>query len=377
MLNIHVPKGTEECETRVPLCPQAVKRLTALGASVSIAPGMGLTCGWGDQTYEDAGAEIREDGLDDADVVVGLEVPGVALVNRIKPGALFIGYLDPFNQPALIDALAARPVDAIAMEMIPRTTLAQKMDALSSQANLAGYVAVLEGATRIPRIVPMMMTPSGTLKPARVFVIGVGVAGLQAIATAKRLGARVEAFDTRPAVEEQVQSLGAKFVKVDLGETGETRDGYARALTDEQRLRQQEAMADVVAASDLVITTAQVFGRRAPVIVTDAMIQRMRPGSVIVDGAVDSGGNVEGIEAGQVTTRHGVILVARPHLSRQVPVHASEMYGANIAHLLEHFWDREAGALHLDPSNEIVAGCQIVRDGALCNERLRDHRENA
>ena len=376
-MKLFVPKGTQHAETRVALSPPAVKRLVNLGLAVSIAPEMGERCGWHDDAYVAAGAAVAPDGVADADIVVGLEIPDPALIRSLKRGALYAGYLDPFNANEVVDMLAAQSVNAIAMEMVPRTTLAQKMDALSSQANLAGYVAVLAGAARMRRILPMMMTPAGTLKPAHVFVIGVGVAGLQAIATAKRLGARVQAFDTRPAVEEQVHSLGAKFVKVDLGETGETKDGYAQALTDEQRARQQEAMADVVAGADLVITTAQVFGRRAPVIVTEAMVQRMSPGSVIVDGAADSGGNVEGITPGEITTVHGVTLVALPHLARQVPVHASEMYGANIANLIEHFWDKESKTLKLDPSDEIAAGCQIVRDGEICSEMLRKHREKS
>jgi NAD(P) transhydrogenase subunit alpha len=257
------------------------------------------------------------------------------------------------------------------MELIPRTTLAQKMDALSSQANLAGYAAVLLGSSRLAQILPMMMTPAGTIKPARVFVIGVGVAGLQAIATATRLGARVDAFDTRPVVEEQVKSLGARFVKANLGETGQTKDGYAQALTEEQQAMQRAAMADVVAESNLVITTAQVFGRKAPVIVTDAMIQRMRPGSVIVDVAVDSGGNVEGITPGEITESHGVTLVALPHLAREVPVDASEMYAANLANLIEHFWDRENTMIRLDTSDEIMAGCLVVHNGEIRDERFR------
>lgn len=375
-MKLYALKGIQADEPRVSLTPPGAKRLSNLGIAVCVPPDLGVTCGWTDADYSSAGATVTADGPGDADVVIGLEPPTPDQVAAIAPGALYIGYLDPFSPESAIDGMAARGVNAIAMELIPRTTLAQKMDALSSQANLAGYAAVLLGANHLPQILPMMMTPAGTLKPARVFVIGVGVAGLQAIATAKRLGARVDAFDTRPAVEEQVKSLGAKFVKVDLGETGETEDGYAVELTEEQRARQVEAMASVVAESDLVITTAQVFGRRAPVIVTDAMLQRMRPGSVVVDGAVDSGGNVEGIEVGRITRRHGVTLVGLPHLSRQVPVHASEMYTANIANLIEHFWDKETGAIRLDRDDEIMGGCLVAHNGELCSDLIRKHREN-
>ncbi len=241
-----------------------------------------------------------------ADVVLRVRKPPEGEVSNLKPGCIHISLLDAFNERDLVRALAAANVTAIGLEMLPRITLAQKMDVLSSQASLAGYAAVIAAAGTIDRIFPMMMTPAGTLKPARVFVIGVGVAGLQVIATAKRLGARVEAFDTRPAVEEQVQSLGAKFVKVDLGETGQTAQGYARELTPEQLEKQREVMAQHCAKADIVITTAQVFGRKAPLIVTNAMVDQMQPGSVIVDMAVESGGNVECSQPDETVERNGV-----------------------------------------------------------------------
>ena len=375
-MNLYAWRGTDDAENRVSLPPDGVKKLVALGIACSVDRDFGTRCGWADKDYIDAGASIDDaDVAKQADIIIGLEVPDPQFIGTLKPGAMYIGYLNPFNHPEVVDALIEARVSAIAMEFIPRTTLAQKMDVLSSQANLAGYVAVLQGANALGQILPMMMTPAGTLKPARVFVIGVGVAGLQAIATAKRLGARVEAFDTRPVVAEQVRSLGAKFVEVDLGETGETSDGYATALTEAQQARQQEAMAAVVAQSDLVITTAQLFGRRAPILVTDAMLAAMRPGSVVVDGAVDGGGNVEGIVSGTSTLRHGVTLVGLPHLSRQVPVHASQMYGANIVNLIEHFWDKETQSLPLDRDDEIMAGCLIVHDGKILNEMIRSRRE--
>jgi len=376
-VKLFAPRGTDTSETRVALSPDAIRKLSQLGVEIHLAPDLGASCGWSDDLLSDAGAAIARDesAIGDADLVVGLERPAPDLLRAMKPGALYLGYLDPLNAPEVVDALLAAKLNAIAMEFIPRTTLAQKMDALSSQANLAGYVSVLIGANTLGQILPMMMTPAGTLKPAQVFVIGVGVAGLQAIATAKRLGARVHAFDTRPDVAEQVKSLGAKFVEVDLGETGQTKDGYAQELTDAQRERQQEAMAAVVAQSDLVITTAQVFGRRAPVLITDAMLAAMRPGGVVVDGAVDSGGNVEGVVAGETVARHGVKVVGVPHLARRVPVHASQMYGANIYNLIEHFWDKETGALRLDIADEIMDGCLIVQDGTLRNDMIRQARE--
>jgi NAD(P) transhydrogenase subunit alpha len=236
-----------------------------------------------------------------ADIIVQVRKPSPRDVELMREGAVCIGLLDPFQSPELIKALAQRGVSAISLEMVPRSTRAQKMDVLSSQASLAGYAAVIVAAGQSGKIFPMMMTPAGTIKPVKVFIIGAGVAGLQAIATAKRLGAKVEAFDTRPVVEEQVRSLGAKFVKIDVGETGQTEGGYAKALTDEQIKLQREGMTRVCAESDIVITAAQVFGRRAPILLTSEMLDAMKPGSVVVDLAVESGGNVEGVVADQIT----------------------------------------------------------------------------
>ena len=268
--------------------------------------------------------------------------------------------------------MESHSINAISMEMIPRTTLAQKMDALSSQASLAGYVAVILGANKLDRIFPMMMTPAGTIPPARVFVIGAGVAGLQAIATAKRLGARVEAFDTRAVVEEQVASLGAKFVKVDLGETGQTKDGYAQALTEEQLKIQQQAMAKSCANADLVITTAKLFARKAPVIVTKEILKQMRDGAVVVDLAAGSGGNVEGTLVDKVTTIEGVHVIGIDNLPGQVAYDASSMYSSNLTNLITHFYDKETKQLSLDQSDEIMNGCLIVKDGQVVNERLKE-----
>jgi NAD(P) transhydrogenase subunit alpha len=257
------------------------------------------------------------------------------------------------------------------MEMIPRSTIAQKMDSLSSQANLGGYVAVVMASNRLDRIPPMMSTPSGTIAPAKVFIIGVGVAGLQAIATAKRLGAVVEAFDTRPVVEEQVKSLGAKFVKVDLGDTGQTAQGYAKELTAEQLEKQREVMAQHCAQADIVITTAQVFGRKAPLIVTTAMVQGMKPGSVVVDMAVESGANVECSKLGEEVLVNDVRILGHANLPGRVPRVASEMYSNNLGNLIEHFWDRDAKTFKLDPANEILKQCLVTHGGVVCHEGLR------
>ena len=279
-------------ERRVSVTPNTASKLVKLGASVEVEQGLGDSIFCKDADYEAAGAQIghdRERSFREADMVLRVRKPAFEEAGLLKQGCIQISFLDPFNERQIVERLATGQVSAISMEMVPRTTVAQKMDALSSQANLSGYVAVILAARYCPRIFPMMMTPGGTIKPLRVFVIGVGVAGLQAIATARRLGATVEAFDTRPAVEEQVKSLGARFVKVDLGEVSQTADGYAKPLTPEQIQKQRELLADRVASADVVITAAQVFGRKAPVIVTSAMVQQMKPGSIIVDTAVESG----------------------------------------------------------------------------------------
>jgi NAD(P) transhydrogenase subunit alpha len=377
-MNVFVPKEAHPGEKRVPLIPETVAKLVGKGVPITVESGMGLTCRHTDEAYEKAGASVSSDrtgSLGSADVVIRLRKPPLAEVATLKKGCIQVSFLDPFNESALIDEMLKCGITGISMEMIPRTTLAQKMDALSSQANLAGYVAVVLGAERMDRTLPMMMTPAGTIAPARVFIIGVGVAGLQAIATAKRLGARVDAFDTRPVVEEQVRSLGAKFVKVDLGETGQTKDGYAKELTPEQQAKQREAMAKVCALSDIVITTAQLFGRKAPVIVTKEMVEKMKPGSVIVDLAVETGGNVEGSEVDKDVEHHGVLIVGLANLPGHVAIDASQMYSANMGAFIEAFWDEEAKSLKLDWDDEIIQGCVITHDGEIRNEMIKKLRQ--
>jgi len=294
-MKLFYAKETSPGETRIPVTPAITEKLIKLGAEVLVESGVGSSLGLSNEAFTKVGATVvgLAEGLGQADIVLRLRKPSTAGLDGMNPGALHVSYLDPFNEHGLIHAMTERQISAVSLEMIPRSTIAQKMDVISSQANLGGYVAVILAAERLTKIFPMMTTPAGTIAPAKVFIIGVGVAGLQAIATAKRLGALVEAFDTRPVVEEQVKSLGAKFVKVDLGETGQTKDGYAKALTEEQLEKQRQAMTKHCAAADVVITTAQVFGRKAPVIVTDDMLSTMPTGSVIVDVAVDQGGCVE------------------------------------------------------------------------------------
>ena len=301
-MKIIIPKEASY-ELRVAMLPQNVDKLVKKGAKIIIESGLGAALGISDEDYTKAGASIeknRKKILASGDLTLRLRKPDIKEVSSLKKGSVQISYLDPFNEPKLIAALAKQRISAISMEMIPRSTRAQKMDALSSQASLAGYAAVILAADNSNKIFPMMMTPAGTLQPSKVFIIGAGVAGLQAIATARRLGAKVDAFDTRPIAKNDVLSLGAKFVEVDLGETGQTAQGYAKALTEEQLKKQRDVMKQYCAQADIVITTAQVFGRKAPVIVTKDMIDAMKPGSVVVDLAVETGGNVEGAVLGRI-----------------------------------------------------------------------------
>jgi proton-translocating NAD(P)+ transhydrogenase subunit alpha len=375
-MNLAVPKEVHPGEVRVALIPEHVARLVKAGADVAIESGLGQTLRIDDEKYTEAGASVVADHsrlIENADVVLRIRKPSAEEVERMKAGSIYISLLDPFSERELIDRFVKNNISAISMEMIPRITRAQKMDVLSSQANLAGYVAVILAAERLDKILPMMMTPAGTISPARAFIIGVGVAGLQAIATAKRLGARVEAFDTRPVVEEQVKSLGARFVKIDLGETGQTKDGYAKALTEEQLQKQREGMAKVCAVSDIVITTAQLFGRKAPVIVTEDMVRGMSKGSVIVDLAVEGGGNVAGSKIDKEIDVDGVRIIGLGNLPGRVTVHASQMFSSNLYNLVEEFWKVEEKRIDLDFEDEIVKGCVITHRGEIVNEMIAKH----
>ena len=372
-MQIGVPKETWPGELRTALVPQNAKKFINAGFSICIESGSGDAAGFRDADYTEVGVTIADRAaVLQADVVIRVRKPANEEVASLKSGALSISFLDPYNEKGLVESMASQGVTSISMEMIPRTTRAQKMDALSSQANLAGYVTVIQAAFHCPKIFPMMMTPAGTIPPARVFVIGAGVAGLQAIATAKRLGARVEAFDTRPVVAEQVQSLGAKFVEIDLGDTGQTDQGYAKELTAEQLELQREGQKKVIAQSDVVITTAQLFGRPAPVIVGADMVESMKPGSVVVDMAVETGGNVEGSQLDQVTDINGVKVIGQGNLPSEVARNASEMYSNNLFNLLDEFWDSESKTLNLDPEDDIVQNCVITRDGQVVNETIKN-----
>lgn len=376
-MQIAVPAETHANEKRVALIPDSVSKLTKAGLKVEVQSGLGDRAGFSDQQYQAAGATVVSDRaalFAHGDIVLRVRKPAVEDIAGLKKGAIHVSYLDPYNETELVDAMASHGVSAISMEMIPRTTRAQKMDALSSQANLAGYVMVILAASKFGKILPMMMTPAGTLSPAKVFVIGAGVAGLQAIATAKRLGAKVEAFDTRPVVAEQVQSLGAKFVEIDLGETGQTKDGYAKELTAAQIEMQQQGMKDVISKSDIVITTAQVFGRPAPRIVSKDMVEAMQPGSIMVDMAVESGGNIEGSKPDETVDVNGVSIIGVSNLPSEVPRDASQMYSSNLFNLVSEFWDEENQAFNLNLEDDILAGCVITHGGEIVNETIKNLR---
>ncbi len=384
-MRLGVPLESHPLEARVALVPKNVQRFSELGFAVSIESGAGSRCGHLDEEYVAAGASVvsRHDALA-ADCVLRVAAPAVEEVSALSSGALHVSFLDPFRQRPLVEAIANQGVTGVSMEMIPRITVAQKMDALSSQASFAGYAAVLLAAERSTKFFPMMMTPAGTIPPARVFVIGAGVAGLQAIATAKRLGARVDAFDTRPEVKEQVESLGGKFVEIDLGDTGSTDQGYAKELTAEQIQLQRQGQAEVIARSDVVITTAQVFGRPAPRIVTADMVANMRPGSLVIDMAVDTGGNVEGTKPNEeVLTKKDAILLGVTHLPARIAQDASLMYSNNLLNLVVHLKEQDSAGESGEVEDSASTRTQeddpvsersiITRGGEVVNEQIRAH----
>jgi NAD(P) transhydrogenase subunit alpha len=353
-------------ERRVALTPDEVKRLSESGARVRLERGAGTSAGYPDESYALNGAELVADAdaaLAGADVVLRVAPPADDEIAALPAGALVISYLRPLERPELIQALATRGVTALAVELVPRITRAQTMDALSSQANIAGYRAVLVASTLLPRYFPLLMTAAGTVPPARVLVLGAGVAGLQAIATARRLGAVVSAFDVRPAVREQVESLGATFLEVELPETGETSGGYAQELSEETQRRQRELLAEHVAASDVVVTTALVPGRPAPRLIGAGMVASMRPGSVIVDLAAEAGGNCELTEPGATVVRENVTIVGDRNPAAAMPYDASRLYARNVTELLGVCLHE--GRVSVDPEDAVIAGCLVSREGAV------------
>lgn len=376
MVTLVFPRETRAQEHRCALLPANVKAYKLMGVAVHIQSGLGEKLHISDQEYVDAGAVVsseRQTLLQQADAVMSLHpLPQdeLAWLKQKKP--LVISFLDPFNDINYVEDMRQCGVSAVSMEMVPRISRCQKMDALSSQASLAGYVMVMQAVNQLQAVLPMMMTPAGTLKPAKVFVIGAGVAGLQAIATAKRLGANVTAFDTRSVVAEQVQSLGAKFLEIDLGETGESSQGYAKELTPEQMAKQQQEQAKCIADSDIVITTAQLFGRKPPLLISKDVVESMRPGSVVVDMAAESGGNVECSVAGEIVQHQGVTVIGTGSWANGVAKHASQMYANNLQHLFAEFWQQEQEILEVDLQDEIHSQCVIVHAEQISNPMLKD-----
>jgi NAD(P) transhydrogenase subunit alpha len=356
-VRIGVPRELEPGERRVALVPDAVTRLGA-GFDVVVEPGAGAAASFPDEAYREAGATVSE-SVWDADAVAKVRKPSPEEVARLRSGQVLVGFLEPLTDPAGIERLAERGVHAFAMESIPRITRAQSMDALSSQATVSGYKAVLIAADRLPRFLPMLMTAAGTVTPAKVLVLGAGVAGLQAIATAHRLGAVVSGFDVRPVVREQVESLGATFL--DLGIIGEeTAGGYALELTEDEQRRQQEALEERIPEYDVAITTALIPGRAAPRLIPASAVAKMRPGSVIVDLAAEAGGNCELTEPGEIVERDGVTIVGLTNIPSTMPFHASQLYARNVSSLLQHL--APDGELALDWDEEITAGACVTRE---------------
>ena len=376
-VKIGVPSETLQGERRVALVPDGASRLAGYGLEVIVQSGAGSAAGFCDDAYREAGALVEADRkalLAAADVVLAVQPPVIEDVGLLKSGAVTISFLQPATQGAVVEALAAQGVTAFSLELLPRISRAQSMDALSSQASLSGYKAVLIAANRLGKFFPMLMTAAGTIPPARVLVLGAGVAGLQAIATARRLGAVVEAYDVRPAVREEVASLGARFLELEL-EAQEGQGGYAREQSEEFLARQRELLTERVAAADVVITTAAIPGRRAPLLVTSAMVRGMRRGSVIVDLAAETGGNCELTQPGLVADVDGVWVDGTVNVPSTVAQHASQLYSRNLTNLLEHLI--KGGELRVDFEDEITEGACVTYGGEIVNSRAREMMEAA
>jgi NAD(P) transhydrogenase subunit alpha len=374
VVKIAVLKETATGETRVAASPETVKKYIALGASVSVESGAGLLASVSDAEYEAMGASVGASPavLKDADIILGVQGPDPKVLKGFAPGAWLVAGLDPFGQRARVDEYAKAGVEALAMEFMPRITRAQSMDILSSQSNLAGYKAVIEAASAYGRAFPMMMTAAGTVSAAKAFIMGVGVAGLQAIATARRLGAQVSATDVRSATKEQIESLGAKaiFVENVAGIEGEGAGGYATEMSDEYKAAQAELVSSHIAKQDIVITTALIPGRPAPRLISDVQIASMKPGSVIFDLAVAQGGNVEGSKPDEVVVKHGVKIIGYANTPAHLAADASALFSRNLYNFLSAFWDKEAGKPVLPDDDEITAAIRLTKDGKVVNERL-------
>lgn len=371
-MKIGVLRENADNETRVALVPSMVSILKKANHEVVVEKGAGAKAMFSDNEYKEEGTEIAataEKVFHNADLLVKVQPLADDEVEALKEGQTFVGYMAPFTSAKTIKKLNEKKITSFAMDFIPRITRAQSMDALSSQATVAGYYAVLMAANRIPRFFPLLMTAAGTIPPATVLVLGAGVAGLQAIATAKRLGAKVEAFDPRVAVKEQVMSLGAKFVEMELPEDMETKGGYAKEASEEFIKKEHEAIGARFSKVDVVITTAQVFGKQAPILITEEMVKQLRPGSVIVDLAAEQGGNCELTKPDKVIEKHGVTIDGTLNLPAKLPLHASQMYSKNVTNLIKHLYGTESG--ELDFEDEITKGACITHGGEIVNEFLK------
>jgi NAD(P) transhydrogenase subunit alpha len=370
-VKVAIPKETAQDERRVALVPDTATKMVAAGLEVSVESGAGSSAFVPDEAYEAVGVKVvtgAADLLRDADVVLKVQAPSLAEVELLQKGAVLISFLQPATQGDIVTALAKHGVTAFSLELVPRISRAQSMDALSSQASAAGYKAVLMAAGRLGKFFPMMMTAAGTVAPARVLVMGAGVAGLQAIATARRLGAVVSAYDVRPAAKDDVKSLGATFIELPL-EAQEGQGGYAKEQSEEFLRKQRELIGEHIAKSDVVITTAAIPGRRAPLLVTAEMVKGMRPGSIIVDLAAETGGNVELTKAGEDIDVGGVTIIGTRNVPSTMPLHASQLYARNVANLLLHLV--KDGAINLDFADEITKGACVTHDGEIVNERAK------
>lgn len=372
-MRVAVLKETRSAENRVALVPLGVKNLVKRGLTVTVQTGAGETSGVSDLMYREAGAEIAasaQETLEDAKLILVVNPPSSNELAHLSEGSILVGFLDPLSDPDLVSRLIDLKVTGISMELVPRITRAQSMDALSSQATVAGYKAVLLAANHLPKFLPMFTTAAGTIRPAKALILGAGVAGLQAIATARRLGAVVEAFDVRPAVKEQVESLGASFLESEEEVTAEGEGGYAKELTEDQHNKELELIGSALIDTDIVITTAQIPGRKAPILITEGMVKTMKYGSVIVDLAAESGGNCELSEAGETVLAHGVQILGPSNLPTTIPVHSSQMYSKNIVTLISEFLG-EDGQLQLDFENDVVGPSTVTHGGEIQNERVK------
>ncbi|WP_458759937.1 Re/Si-specific NAD(P)(+) transhydrogenase subunit alpha [Afipia sp. TerB] len=372
-MKIAIAKEVDAAEPRVAATPDTIKKFKSLGMDVAVEPGAGLKSGLPDAEFTAVGAVVSADAVKDADIVIKVKRPEAAELANYKKGALVIAIMDPYGNETAIKAMADAGVSAFAMELMPRITRAQVMDVLSSQANLAGYRAVIEAAEEFGRAFPMMMTAAGTVPAAKVFVMGVGVAGLQAIATARRLGAVVTATDVRPAVKEQVESLGAKFLAVEDEEfkQAETAGGYAKEMSKEYQAKQAALTAEHIKKQDIIITTALIPGRPAPKLVSAEMVKSMKPGSVLVDLAVERGGNVEGVVSGEVVSVDGVKIVGFPNLAGRVAASASSLYARNLLSFIETMYDKESKSLAVKWDDELVKATALTRDGAVIHPNFQ------